>query len=133
MRCPVRTAEVKRSLTLIELGQISKPALAEALEHLKIPFTNYDYPDRYNSPQRQIAFPYRGSVILTFRSHNEALETKRRFDSETGIVVRLLLLLLSFLLSLAHVCNTPLPKILCENNIYVRIDRRKTYLCALGT
>eukprot|EP00026_Physarum_polycephalum_P003001 Phypoly_transcript_03010.p1 GENE.Phypoly_transcript_03010~~Phypoly_transcript_03010.p1 ORF type:complete len:526 (+),score=121.80 Phypoly_transcript_03010:1001-2578(+) len=87
MRCPVRTAETKRSLTLIELGQISEKTLTEVLEQYDIPYATYDYPNRYNSPQRQIAFPYRGSVILTFRSHKEALDTKRRFDSIEGIRV----------------------------------------------
>lgn len=87
MRCPVRTAEVKRSLVLIELGQIDEQTLVQALKDHEIPYATYDYPNRYNSPQRQIAFPYRGSVVLTFRSHAEAAETKKMFESQHGVVI----------------------------------------------
>lgn len=87
MRCPVRTAEVKRSLTLIELGQISEEALVTALRDYDIKYQTYDYPGRYISPQRQVAFPYRGSVLLTFRSHDEAYLMKQRFDSDEGVVI----------------------------------------------
>lgn len=83
----MRTAEVKRSLTLIELGQISEEALVTALRDNEIKYQTYDYPGRYISPQRQVAFPYRGSVLLTFKSHEDAYLMKRRFDSDEGVVV----------------------------------------------
>lgn len=87
----MRTAEVKRSLTLIELGQISEDALVQALKDHSIRYQTYDYPGRYISPQRQVAFPYRGSIILTFQTHEEAYLMKRRFDSDEGVMVCYLL------------------------------------------